>query len=378
MKTSHLERNSGVDLLRILALILIVISHVTQTWGGGIVNSHFSTEYLIDFQNASTNIQYTMLAWFRSFGCQGNLIFFTCSAWFLLERDRVDPGKVVAIIADVCCINVLIQLVLRVCGLSIAAGDAMKSLFPTMYALNWFVTCYILVYLFHPYLNLIAKKCSKAELFAMDFILSAIYFGICFINPDLFFSNDLILFLVLYLDTAYLKFHMPEFCSSRKKNLILAVAGILGNLGLALLMNFLGNRVAFLNDKLLCFAKNSSPFLLMTAFGAFNLFYHADISHPAISRVSSASLLIYVLHEALLIREYIRPILHIWVYRTFGYAHIVLWVLAISAGLFTAALCLTLLYQALMQRFVHRAFHALYARLSIPFRKMADWFTSIQ
>ena len=72
------SRNSGIEILKIIAIILIVISHVTQTLYSN--NPIFSNEYVLEVRYSSKNIQHLILAWFSTFGAHGNLIFFVSSA----------------------------------------------------------------------------------------------------------------------------------------------------------------------------------------------------------------------------------------------------------------------------------------------------------
>lgn len=109
------QRQSGIELLKILAMILIVISHVNYTLGNE--NVHFSTDYIFRYQNPSMNIQSLILAWFASFGAQGNLIFFVCSAWFLIESRTVNYKKIIRMLADVWFINICILVIFELGGL---------------------------------------------------------------------------------------------------------------------------------------------------------------------------------------------------------------------------------------------------------------------
>ena len=77
-------RDSGIELLKIIAIIMIVIQHVIQTLGAENLSISYQ-DYVLDITHATTNIQHFVLICMRSLGCLGNSIFFVCSAWFLLE-----------------------------------------------------------------------------------------------------------------------------------------------------------------------------------------------------------------------------------------------------------------------------------------------------
>lgn len=60
-------RDSGIELLKILAIFLIVISHVAQTLTSE--NPYITYNgYIVDISHATTNIQHLILVCFRTFG----------------------------------------------------------------------------------------------------------------------------------------------------------------------------------------------------------------------------------------------------------------------------------------------------------------------
>jgi hypothetical protein len=61
---------------------------------------NFSNAYAIDLKIVTWNIQELVLVLFRHFGALGNIIFFTCSAWFLCETNKVKYSKIVHFIRN--------------------------------------------------------------------------------------------------------------------------------------------------------------------------------------------------------------------------------------------------------------------------------------
>ena len=97
MKTaeSHLlgkQRNSSIEFLKIVGIILIVTSHVVQTLHQS--NAYVTiSDYILDILSPTTDIQRLFLALLRYSGALGNSIFFVSSAWFLLDNDKVNTKK---------------------------------------------------------------------------------------------------------------------------------------------------------------------------------------------------------------------------------------------------------------------------------------------
>lgn len=354
-------------------MFIIVISHVTQTLGTA-TNTHYAVDYVINYEMASTDIQSLLLAWMGSFGSQGNLLFFTCSAWFLLDSKDINCRKMAYMIADVWIVNVAILAVLVIGGwFLIDTKNIIKSFFPTTLALNWYITCYILFYLIHTKLNLIIKNCTQKELLKMNLIALFLYYGVNYIKNGHFFPSNLILFVVIYFSIAYSKLYLPTFGTNKKVNCMLFAFGLAGTPVMILFTNFLGLHISFFADKLTHWGNdNTSPFMLLAAVAALNLARGWKLVSPAINKISSLSLLVYIIHENLLVRTYIRPMVWSFIHNTFGYDYVVLWVLLQAAGYFAISLGLSALYQVTLQKRVHKVSSMLYGYAASIYEKISD------
>lgn len=94
------KRDSGIEFLKICAVILIIISHVVQTVGTP--NSYVPfQDYVVSLDTATQNVQRLTMTMLRYSGVLGNSIFFSCSAWFLLDSERSNKRKILKIILDI-------------------------------------------------------------------------------------------------------------------------------------------------------------------------------------------------------------------------------------------------------------------------------------
>jgi len=364
-------RLSSIELLKIIAMLLIVTFHVTQTLS--VQTSAFGEPYVIDFKHATTNPQYVILAWFMSFGTQGNMIFFLCSAWFLLESKRTDYSKIVRLLCDIWVVNVIFLIVFLVGGwYPLSMTDVVKSFFPTVFALNWYLTCYILFYSVHTWLNHIIQNCSQKQLLSFNLICLTLYFGINYVDSGHFFVNKLLVCTILYCVIAYVKYYMPKYHMSIKANLIGLLIGLLGTPILICVTNLLGLRIPLLAGQLQRWCGNNSPFTLLTAVSLFNLFSRARFVNRGVNYVSSLSLLIYIIHENHLFRNYVRPDIWIWLHDRIGYGSILVADLLFALALFLCAVIAATVYKATIQKLVAAASIKLYKLLNSVFRKLTD------
>lgn len=162
-------RNSSIELLKIVAIFLIVVSHVSQTL---IDNNTYVpwNDYLIP-TTATTDISKLIVLIFRYLGPLGNAIFFICSAWFLIDNNKVNGKKILKMILEIWTISVIIccsVLIMRRGNVSFKL--LIKQFFPTTFSNNWFMTCYLLLYPIHGILNkalsqLTQKNCCVFPLY---------------------------------------------------------------------------------------------------------------------------------------------------------------------------------------------------------------------
>lgn len=352
---SKQARSSGIELLKILAMFIIVISHVTQTLTS--VNTDVPwTDYMIDISKASGNGVNMALLVLRTFGIFGNSIFFISSAWFLLNNDRVKAKKELKLFLDVWTISVLIcGVVLLVRHGSISGKLLVKQFFPTLVANNWYMTCYLLFYPIHGILNKSIRAMSQRELLLAATALGTLYILVDYVVGQVLFPSMLILWITIYVIVAYAKLYMRDLIDNNKVNVLLVLVGILGNAGIIIATDLAGIKISFLQTKVMYWANNCSPFLLMAAFGLFNIFRNIDFSNRVINYISKMSLFIYMIHENMLLRTYYRPMLWHEVYNRFGYSHVLVWLLILAVEVFAFGLIMSILYEKTIERAVEKA-----------------------
>ena len=346
-------RDSGVEFLKIIAIILIVISHVVLTLTTEYEYIPYS-DYLLDCTHATTNITILLLAVMRHFGALGNWIFFVASAWFLLDSTKASGKKIMEMLLDIWVISVLILGMTLLIRGEVSGKLFVFSLFPTLFANNWYLTCYLLFYPIHPYLNrLIASMTQKEHLKAVS-VLAVLYIGFNFIESRFFFPNMLLLWISVYLIVAYIKRYCMELYSSAKVNGILLLCGVAGAVGVVVLTDLLGLKIAALSDQLLRWVSNFNLFLILIAIAAFGLARNNHFKNKRVNHIAKCAMLIYIIHENILLRTYARPYLWHCVFNRYGYAHLFLWVFLYAAVWLLAALALSLLYEKSIQKITAR------------------------
>lgn len=119
----NIKRNSSIELLKIVGMIFIAISHSVP---GEVVNINI----------ASTDITMFILVLLRNLGHIGNLIFIISSAWFLLDSKTTKKEKCINLIIDTFCISMIFLYFLSCAGVEMSSRDIFKQFFPIIYENN--------------------------------------------------------------------------------------------------------------------------------------------------------------------------------------------------------------------------------------------------
>lgn len=84
-KKSEVNRNCGIEMLKIISIFLIIISHVVMTIR--LKNQFVSyDDYIFDFSYVSKGMSGIILAIFQHFGSLGNTIFLYVRHGFYLKK----------------------------------------------------------------------------------------------------------------------------------------------------------------------------------------------------------------------------------------------------------------------------------------------------
>lgn len=380
------QRSSSIEAFKILAIVLIVISHVVQTLelsGGAAIPL---SGYGIALSRATSDAQQLGLVLLRYSGVIGNTIFFVCSSWFLLESASVRKQKLLKMLADIWTVSVVIMLVvLCVRKGCLTRGQIVGSLLPTTMENNWYLNCYMLFFAFHGMLNRLIGSISKRTMFRAAAAMTAVYLILSFFtlftrsvfgSGSSFFSSTLIVWTVIYFIVGYLKLHAPKAADSIGFNVILAVTGTIGFYGTILATNAVGLRITAISKSLMIWNVAYNPFLIAMVIGAFNLIRRIRFTSKAVNFVSRLSLFIYIIHENKLLRTLYRPLMWNYVYENYGYSHIIFWVFVIAAIVFAFGLAASVIYYFSLHKLVESICNKAYPKLAGAWRSIENRLTN--
>ena len=144
-------RNSSLELLRIVAMLMIIIHHFA--YGD---NFHFPAD--------SITLNRLWIQFVNKGGKLGVNIFVLLSGYFLIESKSVKFRKLAAMWIAMLFYSVAFYTIsVLTGGAKFRAYDVLLAFMPLSKTKWWFLEVYFMLYLLHPYLNTMLRNLSKAD-----------------------------------------------------------------------------------------------------------------------------------------------------------------------------------------------------------------------
>lgn len=361
-KKGVLERTSGIELAKIMAIVLIVMAHMVQSLSDE--NVYVSSQgYVLDISKATTDVRKIILLIILHMGKFGNALFFISSAWFFLQQQTNKKKKWFFLLVEVWTVSVIIFILSCIIFPGgITKEFFVRSLFPTLFANNWYMTCYLLFYLLFPMLNGIIRRMNQVQLFRCTVCLMVLYIFLGGMTGR-FFATDLTLWVAIYFVVAYIQKYLKKVADDKRINSKMLLFNTVCFVGAILLTEFAGLHISFLSEKMTLWLKNGNPFEIFMALAVFNIARNVHFRSKTINCLSGCSLLIYLIHGNIILKTHVRPAMWEYVYKNYGYSHVILWLFALTIVVVVTTAAIAALYSLLIQTHVNRASDKLFVFL---------------
>ena len=196
-------RNSNIEVLRIISMFFIVLSHYA-----------FHSPFGFTGTKISINQIYTQIT---ALGNVGVNVFVLISATFLYRKgfQQYSIKRLFPIWRSMFFYSVFFYIVfVSTKTISFGTKGFIKSLFPVIFETWWFGTTYILLCLFYPFLNMLIERLDNRSYFRL---LAVIFVTWCLVptfSGQYLKSNDITWFLCLYLFAGFIEKNISR---NRKK-----------------------------------------------------------------------------------------------------------------------------------------------------------------
>ena len=289
MTTSNLVRQSNFELLRIIAMLMVIAVH-TNYYNIGVVDSHILTTRMLPI---------SLCAFFESICVVCVNVFVLISGWFGIKPSWKGGASIIFQVFFYC---LLIAGVFIVLELPVSLKDVGKSfLLGSSY---WFVPSYILLYCFAPVLNSFVESVSRASLrnFLIVFFVLEFIYGVLRQDGNFIHGYSAISFMGLYLLARYVRlypgrwldksagFYWIVFFACSVINSALMIGG----------MYYAGHPIYNLTFY-------SSPIVVVGAVSLLLAFSKMEFQSKAINFCAASAFAMYLIHQNNLIAPYWYP-----------------------------------------------------------------------
>lgn len=292
------QRQSGIELLRIIAAMGVIVLHYNYNGYGG------ALEYA-GLSSNNTVLIYTLETIFVS----SVNVFVLINGYFDVKSNKRDLLKPLKLIIEVIIFNVLYYLASVVLGgdSQLTLSHLVRALLPT----NWFVIIYCGLYLVSPFINVVLSNLTQKEhriLICIIFALFSVYpmtidilegilgqkiYGLYTISLDGSSSGySIVNFILLYIIGAYLRI----YCNSQRENQESGLRKIIIWAILVLINTVWGFAFAKLGYSNGNSWEYCNPLLILQAVLVFEIFRNIKMKSIVINNIAKASFCVYIIH----------------------------------------------------------------------------------
>ena len=287
-KTTHKERLSNFELLRIIAILLIISFQYV-----------FKSGY--SFETINLNSYIIKLFWL--FGELGVNLFMLITGYFIINQ-KMSVEKIIRIVAEIFFYN-LINVILK-CYFLQAPIRLLDIMFPVIYGRYWFVTAYLIIYLLSPFFNILINHMTKIEFKKLLLVVLLIWCIIPTISglrinstEGLMYYSRLIWMSVMYLIGAYIKIYDIKLFDTKRKSFIISVSTF-GIMALSILFVYQFKEAFYiLGTKEIAYLWTpNNIFMLILSISVFEFFAKLKIKPIKIINIlASTTLGVYMIHD---------------------------------------------------------------------------------
>lgn len=286
------KRKSGIELLRIISMILIVLYHF--------VCFRFKDMGSLDIFSFNN----FLLSFFWAGGKYGVILFGIITGYFMI-KSKVCLKKIVKLEFQVLFYSVSIMFLFFILGKKELSSDTLSTyFFPNYNRLYWFFSSYFLLYLFIPIFNFILLRLRKGYFL----VLLGILFGVFIFIPSFNLMvnlNDGIYLFFYYIVGAYIRLFMDEL-ENKKVFLSLGVLFYFLIIISTFVIQYLSNFNEILLGYVYSFTKLGSVLSFTSAIFLFMFFKDLNLKNSGwINRVSGVCFGVYLFHEHNYMREFL-------------------------------------------------------------------------
>lgn len=273
-------RESNIELLRIISMFLVMVSHVTLA---------------IEYPNMkdATEIEFYLVGLLKAISVVSVNVFLMISGWFGI---RFSYKRLFAFLFQVLFFSLLGYFIAVLLGVKSFTITELMTCGLLLGSRNyWFVDSYLLLFLLSPVLNNFCEKSSRIQL--KNFLVTAftVEFVAAWLFPTLSIEiragYSVFSFILIYMLSRYIQIYQPSCARFKAKH----------DVGVYLVLTLCLSGVAFVSHGgivgIVGFYSYASPFVVAAALYLLLAFTKISFKSKIINYVAASCFAVYLLHE---------------------------------------------------------------------------------
>ena len=284
------KRNSNIEILRLISMLIIVISHY-------IVHSSGDARLL--------PLGFNKILMSQHIGNIGTVLFMLISGYYLIDSKNIRLSKIVKLWLQVLFYSLGIYLIFILTNNQLFIfKDLIKYITPISSNIYWFMTVYTIIYLFHPYINILLTKLSKKEYHKLIIMLLFIFSLLGLYSTNNYYCNELGDCFIFYIIGSYFKLYKKNIFNNNKLNYFILVICIISLISSSIVYKYL--EIKYYKYNYNVFYNRNSIIVILLSISIFNIFINKRLYiNKFINLLGSCTLGIYLLSEQPLMKDYL-------------------------------------------------------------------------
>lgn len=288
------KRNPTYELLRIIAMYLIVINH-------------YAMFVPIDFSDHKYNMFFN---YFMQTGGKFGVNLFVLITGYFMCSSTFRITKLYSLLTKCITYSVGCYLVHSIIIRTFSVTDFISSCFPVITNEYWFITAYVGVYLLCPYINKLFYTLESKQRTNLTVILTIMFSVIPTFTFQETWTSNFIWLTYLYWLGAYIKTDLPEKFKNSKYLLFIGSLLYVGITTSCIVIDYISNYIPVLSYHIGHFRNMTSFPLLLSSILIFVWFGKISINSkskfiPVILTFAKGAFAICLIHENPFIKEYL-------------------------------------------------------------------------
>lgn len=288
-------RNSSIELLRIIAMLMIVFHHFAVhggfEWGRAISINRLWYNFIIMGGKIGVNV------------------FVIISGYYLINDDIKSVGleKIIKFLGQAFFYSIAIFIIGKLTGVSnLGVKSLVKACLPITFSEWWFASTYFVLYLMHPFLNKLLHSLDQSSYQRFILILVVCWSLIPTFTTSSFQSNPLLWFITLYSISGYIRLYGLNHKFTVKHYFVFCIICSVFTYFSSVVFAVLGTRWDVFASYTTYFYGQEKITVVCISLGLFMSFISLNMNyHKWINVLASAAFGVYLIHDHTIIRRFL-------------------------------------------------------------------------